>query len=73
MNDLNSIKKYRYDGVSDENIFQAMTEMSGYVDITPEDFKEIYNHAYEHAHNKILSKFSGFGSKVLLFKDERFG
>lgn len=56
MKEFNNVKKYRPNGVSDEDLFQAMTEMSGYVDITPEDFKEIYKHAYEHAHNKILSK-----------------
>lgn len=27
--------------------------MSGYVDITPEDFGEIYRHAYVHAHQKL--------------------
>jgi len=56
MKESNKIKKPRFDSVSDEDIFQAMKDMSGYVDITPEDFKEIYNHAYEHVHNKILSK-----------------
>ncbi len=50
------IKEYSPDSISDEDILQAMTEMSGYVDITPEDFKDIYNHAYAHAHNKISSK-----------------
>ena len=50
------IKEYSPNDISDEDIFQAMAEMSGYVDITPEDFKEIYTHAYEHAHIKISSK-----------------
>jgi len=56
MKESNKIKKFHPNSVSDEDIFQAMTEMSGYVDITPEDFKEIYTHAYEHAHHKIVSK-----------------
>jgi CBS-domain-containing membrane protein len=53
---IKDIKEYSPNDISDEDIFQAMAEMSGYVDITPEDFKEIYTHAYEHAHIKISSK-----------------
>jgi len=56
MKESDEIKKFHPNSVSDEDIFQAMTEMSGYVDITPEDFKEIYTHAYEHAHHKVVSK-----------------
>jgi len=40
--------------ISDEDIFKAMKEMEGYLDITPGDFKEIYRHAYEHALNRLL-------------------
>jgi len=39
--------------ISDEDIYQAMQEISGYLDITPGDFKEIYSHAYKHAVEKI--------------------
>ncbi len=39
--------------VSDLDIFDAMKEMSGYIDITLEDFREIYLHAYMHAHKKV--------------------
>ena len=35
--------------LKDEDIFAAMKQMSGYVDITPLDFKEIYVLAYQHA------------------------
>ncbi len=56
--EFKDIKKYSPNDISDEDIFQAMAEMSGYVDITPEDFKEIYNHAYNHAHQKLSSKNS---------------
>ncbi len=42
-------------GLSDEDILLAMQEMSAYVDITTEDFKELYRHAYEHAHAKIAA------------------
>ncbi len=31
----------RYD-LSDEDIYEAMKEISGYLDITPGDFKELY-------------------------------
>ncbi len=31
----------RYD-LSDENIYKAMKAISGYLDITPGDFKELY-------------------------------
>ena len=39
--------------ISDEDIFEAMKEVLGYIDITLEDFREIYQHAYRHAHNKV--------------------
>jgi CBS-domain-containing membrane protein len=39
--------------ISDEDIYQAMQEISGYLDITPGDFKEIYSYAYKHAVEKI--------------------
>ncbi len=35
--------------IADEDIYEAMTEIPGYLDITPGDFKEIYLKAYEHA------------------------
>ncbi len=38
--------------ITDDDIFEAMKEVSGYIDITLEDFREIYRHAYRHAHNK---------------------
>jgi len=56
--ELKDMKNYNPNDISDEDIFQAMAEMSGYVDITPEDFKEIYTHAYNHAHQKLSSKNS---------------
>lgn len=42
--------------LSDEAILRAMQEMSSYVDMTPEDFMEIYRHAYGHAHAMITTK-----------------
>ena len=35
--------------LSDDDIYQAMRELSGYVDITMGDFREIYRSAYTHA------------------------
>jgi len=35
--------------IADEDIYEAMAEISGYLDITPGDFKEVYLKAYEHA------------------------
>lgn len=35
--------------LSDKDIFDAMTEIPGYLDITPGDFKEVYLKAYQHA------------------------
>lgn len=39
--------------ISDEDILKAMKDMMGYLDITPGDFKEIYNFAYEHAAKRL--------------------
>ena len=35
--------------ISDEDIYVAMSEIPGYLDITPGDFKELYLKAYRHA------------------------
>jgi CBS domain-containing membrane protein len=35
--------------VSDKDIYDAMKDIPGYLDITPGDLKEIYRHAYQHA------------------------
>ena len=45
--------------ISDSDILLAMEEMSGYVDITLEDFREIYRHAYQHAHKKVSLAIAG--------------
>ena len=36
-------------GLSDEDIYEAMKTIPGYIDITPGDFKELYCIAYKHA------------------------
>lgn len=35
--------------ISDDDIFEAMRDISGYLDITPGDFREVYLRAYQHA------------------------
>ncbi len=35
--------------IADQDIVDAMSEIPGYLDITPGDFKEVYLKAYEHA------------------------
>ncbi|RJQ51243.1 MAG: CBS domain-containing protein [Nitrospiraceae bacterium] len=39
--------------VSDEDIYAAMKEIPGYLDITPGDFREVYQTAYRHALKRI--------------------
>ena len=41
--------------ISDEDIIEAMKDISGYLDITPGDFKEVYQTAYRHAMSRISS------------------
>ncbi len=44
--------------ISDDDILKAMEDISGYIDITPEDFKELYKHASEHALRRLLKSIS---------------
>jgi len=39
--------------ISDDDILKAMKDISGYLDITPGDFKEIYRFAYSHAIDRL--------------------
>lgn len=39
--------------ISDSDIYEAMKEIQGYLDITPSDLKEIYRHALRHAHERV--------------------
>ena len=40
--------------ISDEDILQAMKEIKGYLDITPNDFKDVYQRAYHHALDRFM-------------------
>jgi len=39
--------------ISDDDIYEAMKDIPGYLDITPADLKEIYKFAYRHALERI--------------------
>jgi CBS domain-containing protein len=41
--------------VSDDDIYEAMKDIPGYLDITPKDFKEVYQLACQHTLNRITS------------------
>lgn len=43
------------ENLTDQDILAAMKKISGYLDITPGDFKEVYKAAYSQAHKRILS------------------
>lgn len=40
--------------ISDDDIYEAMKDISGYIDITPGDFKEVYKLAYRRALEHIM-------------------
>jgi len=50
--DKNNIVEIR---ISDDDIYEAMKEIPGYLDITPKDFKEVYHLACQHTLNRIAS------------------
>ncbi len=41
--------------ISDADIYEAMKEIPGYLDITPADLKEIYSHSFRHALDRIAN------------------
>ena len=41
--------------ISDEDIYEAMKEISGYLDITASDFKELYQFSYRHAIDRLTN------------------
>lgn len=40
-------------GLTDQDVYEAMKSIPGYLDITPGDFKQLYCHAYRHAIERI--------------------
>jgi CBS domain-containing protein len=45
--------------ISDDDIYDAMKEIPGYLDITPGDFKEVYRFAFRHAVERFSSVKAG--------------
>lgn len=45
-------------GLTDADIYEAMKSISGYIDITPGDFKELYCIAYRHAMERFARSVS---------------
>jgi len=41
------------EAISEQDIIESLEEISGYIDITPEDFREIYTHAYRHSSERL--------------------
>jgi CBS domain-containing membrane protein len=41
--------------ITDKDIYEAMRDIPGYLDITPGDLKEIYRHAYRHAVKRLAT------------------
>lgn len=42
-------KSFLFVDISDQDVYEAMAEISGFLDITTDDFKTLYLHAYQHA------------------------
>jgi CBS domain-containing membrane protein len=54
MTEVNNILSPAGDvGLTDQDVYEAMKAIPGYLDITPGDFKELYCHAYRHAIERI--------------------
>ena len=45
--------------ISDDDIYDAMKEIPGYLDITPGDFKQVYRFAFQHAVERFSSVKAG--------------
>lgn len=41
--------------IADEDVYAAMKEIPGYLDITASDFKELYAHSYRHALDRLIN------------------
>ncbi|MBF0487412.1 MAG: CBS domain-containing protein [Nitrospirae bacterium] len=53
MRDSSSDKISYCVSINDEDVFEAMKSINGYLDITPGDFKEVYLAAYKHALGRV--------------------
>ena len=55
-------------GLTDQDVYETMKSIPGYLDITPGDFKELYCHAFRHAVERISRSVLG---RDLMAKGER--
>ncbi len=57
VNNSEKRKKINYSPftISDEDIYEAMKDVPGYLDITPDDLMEVYRHAYRHALDRLAT------------------
>ena len=44
--------------ISDDDIFEAMKDMGGFIDITLSDFRELYQFSFKHALERIFSRMT---------------
>lgn len=59
-------------GISEQDVFEAMKRIPGYIDITPGDFKEIYQTAYSLAITRLFNSLTAANimSKPVLFVEQ---
>lgn len=55
--------------ISDDDVLKAMKDISGYLDITPGDFKEIFRFAYKHAFERLTQSVT---AKDVMVRDVVF-
>ncbi len=52
----NKAFKPQFCDISDDDIFEAMKDIPGYLDITPQDFKVLYRSAFKHAIERLTEQ-----------------
>ena len=50
---ISADESFPFVDISDQDAYEAMAEISGFLDITPDDFKTLYRHAYRHAVDRL--------------------
>jgi CBS domain-containing membrane protein len=55
--------------ISDDDVYEAMKEIPGYIDITPADFKEVYVKAYQQAIHRLTRSVK---AKEIMNRDVAF-
>ena len=68
-----SDKAFNTVGISDQDVIEAMKRIPGYIDITPGDFKEIYQTAYSLAITRLFTSLTAANimSKPVLFVEQK--